>query len=113
MISKLNGKKILVKGNHDKKYDTELFEEICDFKTVSLNGVYFALMHYPMLSWPKKNSGRIQLHGHIHAREEYNFQNKVDGITRYDVGVDANCYYPVSVKQIIKFFENNEGKCKL
>lgn len=110
MISKLNGKKILVKGNHDKKYDTELFEEICDFKTVSLNGVYFALMHYPMLSWPKKNSGSIQLHGHIHAREEYNFQNKVDGITRYDVGVDANCYYPVSVKQIIKFFENNEGK---
>ena len=66
-----------------------------------------------MLSWPKKNSGSIQLHGHIHAREEYNFQNKVDGITRYDVGVDANCYYPVSVKQIIKFFENNEGKCKL
>ena len=113
MISKLNGKKILVKGNHDKKYDTELFEEICDFKTVSLNGVYFALMHYPMLSWPKKNSGSIQLHGHIHAREEYNFQNKVDGITRYDVGVDANNYYPVSVKQIIEFFENNEGKCKL
>ncbi|EDR48451.1 metallophosphoesterase [Dorea formicigenerans] len=113
LISKLNGKKILVKGNHDKKYDTELFEEICDFKTVSLNGVYFALMHYPMLSWPKKNSGSIQLHGHIHAREEYNLQNKVDGITRYDVGVDANCYYPVSVKQIIKFFENNEGKCKL
>lgn len=52
LISKLRGKKILVKGNHDKKYDAELFEEICDFKTVSLNGVYFALMHYPMLSWP-------------------------------------------------------------
>lgn len=28
MISKLNGKKILVKGNHHKKYDSELFEEI-------------------------------------------------------------------------------------
>ena len=107
-----NGK-ILIKGNHDKKDDLELFEEICDFKTVSLNGLYFALMHYPMLSWPKKNSGSIQLHGHIHAHEEYNLQNKADGIRRYDAGVDANNYYPVSVKQIIEFFENNEGKCKL
>ena len=61
----------------------------------------------------KKNSGSIQLHGHIHAHEEYNLQNKADGIRRYDVGVDANNYYPVLVKQIIEFFENNEGKCKL
>ena len=113
LISRLNGKKILIKGNHDKKDDLELFEEICDFKTVSLNGLYFALMYYPMLSWPKKNSGSIQLHGHIHAHEEYNLQNKADGIRRYDVGVDANNYYPVLVKQIIEFFENNEGKCKL
>lgn len=48
LISRLNGKKILIKGNHDKKDDLELFEEICDFKTVSLNGLYFALMHYPI-----------------------------------------------------------------
>lgn len=105
LIGKLNGKKILVKGNHDKKYDSELFEEMCDFKTVSLNGMYFALMHYPMLSWSKKNSGSIQLHGHMHARGEYNLQNKADGIRRYDVGVDANNYYPVSVKQIVEFFD--------
>ncbi len=104
-IGKLNGRKILVKGNHDKEYKRELFEEICDFKTVSLNGNYFALMHYPMLSWPKKNSGSIQLHGHIHAGEEYNLQNLADGIRRYDVGVDANDYYPVSIKKILKFFE--------
>lgn len=48
LIGKLNGKKILIKGNHDKKYDSELFEKICYFKTVSLNGEYFALMHYPV-----------------------------------------------------------------
>ena len=60
-------------------------------------------MHYPMLSWPKKNNGSIQLHGHIHAREGDNLQNKVDGIKRYDVGVDANGYCPVSVQEIIDF----------
>ena len=79
-------------------------EDVRDFMTVSLNGRYFALMHYPMLSWPKKNSGSIQLHGHIHARMDYNEQNREEGILRYDVGVDANNFYPVSVKQIIDFF---------
>lgn len=105
LIGKLNGKKILVKGNHDKEYDVALFEEICDFKTISLNGVYFALMHYPLLSWPKMRSGSIHLHGHIHEKEIYNLQNKQAGIKRYDVGVDANHLYPVSVNQIIDFFK--------
>ncbi len=105
VIAQMNGKKILISGNHDKQYDKSLYKEVCDFKTVSLNGRYFALMHYPMLSWPKKNSGSIQLHGHIHARKDYNIQNKVDGILRYDVGVDANNYFPVSVNQILDFFE--------
>ena len=105
IISKMNGTKYLVSGNHDKGYDPNLFAEIRDFMTVSLNGVYFALMHYPMLSWPKKNSGSIQLHGHIHARAEYNIQNRDDGIRRYDVGVDANDYYPVSLNTILDFFE--------
>ena len=104
LLSMMKGKKILIKGNHDKKYAPGLFEEICDFKAVSLNGQYFALMHYPMLSWPKKNSGSIQLHGHIHSDESYNSQNKKDNVKRYDVGVDANQFRPVSVKQIIDYF---------
>lgn len=31
-------------------------------------------------------------------------QNRKEGILRYDVGVDANNYYPISVKQILEFF---------
>lgn len=108
LISKLKGKKILLKGNHDKKYDADLFEAVCEFKTLSLNGICFVLMYYPMLSWPKKNSGSIHLHGQIHAKEQYNLQNKIDGIRRYDVGVDANNYSPISVKRIIEFWKNDE-----
>lgn len=108
LISELKGRKILITGNHDKKYDEKLFEEIYDFKTVSLNGKYFSLMHYPMLSWPKSYHGSYQLHGHIHARNDYNLKNKTDGIRRYDVGVDANGFYPVSVERIIKFLDNRE-----
>lgn len=104
LISQLHGKKILISGNHDKKYDSSLITEVRDFKTVSLNGIYWALMHYPMLSWPKKNNGSIHLHGHIHADAEYNLKNKQDGILRYDVGVDANNFTPVAVDTIISFF---------
>lgn len=111
LIADLNGRKYLIIGNHDKKYDERLFEGVYDFKTVSLHGKYFALMHYPMLSWPKSHQGNYQLHGHIHARNDYNFQNKMDGIRRYDVGVDANEFCPVSVEQIIKFFSNREERC--
>ena len=104
LIRKMNGKKYLIIGNHDKKYDSGLFEDIRDFMKASVDGHYFALMHYPMLSWPKMSSGGYQLHGHIHARMDYNEANRAAGIRRYDVGVDANNFFPVSAKQIIDFF---------
>lgn len=104
IISKLNGKKILIMGNHDKKYDEGLFENVRDFMTVSLNGQSFSLMHYPMMSWPKSHHGSIMLHGHIHSDETYNLKNREDEVLRYDVGVDANQYRPVSVNEILEFF---------
>ena len=107
MISGLNGKKYLLIGNHDKKYDPALFCEIRDFMTISVNGQRFALMHYPMLSWPHKSGGAIHLHGHIHAREDYNLKNLMEGVRRYDVGVDANGFLPVSAQQIISFFDGS------
>ena len=103
-IGQLKGKKILIKGNHDKQYDMSLFEEITDFKTISANGIYIAMMHYPMLSWPKSHHGSLQLHGHVHGRREDNEANRDAGILRYDVGVDANNYCPVSIHQITTFF---------
>ena len=103
-IARMNGKKYLLTGNHDKKYDPSLFVEMRDFMTVSLGGIYFALMHYPMLSWPKMKSGSIHVHGHIHSDESYNLKNREEGILRYDAGVDANQFLPVSVQQVIQFF---------
>lgn len=105
LISRLNGKKILCKGNHDKKYNPELFEGMYDFLEVALNGINISLMHYPMMSWPKSRHGSLHLHGHIHSKGDYNLQQKEDGILRYDVGVDANGFYPVSIEQIKEFFE--------
>jgi len=46
------------------------------------------------------------LHGHIHSDGLYNLSNLETGIKRYDVGVDANGYYPVSINQIENFFKS-------
>lgn len=105
IISQMHGEKYLLIGNHDKKYDPGLFCKMSDFMTVSFNGRYFALMHYPLMSWPKKKSGSIHLHGHIHADQLYNIRNREEGIRRYDVGVDANQFLPVSLQQIQAFFD--------
>lgn len=109
IIASLKGKKYLIKGNHDKKYDERLFEEMCDFKEIAVNGSNIVLMHYPMMSWPKIRKGSIQLHGYIHGDESYNLRNRDKGIKRYDVGVDANRFMPISIKQIKDFFMSEEG----
>jgi len=73
----------------------------------SLNGEAIVLMHYPMMSWPKSRRGSIHLHGHIHADSNYNWRNKEQGIKRYDVGVDANNFVPISIKQILQFYSTD------
>lgn len=112
LISQLNGRKILCKGNHDKRYDPSLFEGIYDFLEISTFGMNISLMHYPMISWPKSRHGSIHLHGHIHSTGEYNLQQRAEGVKRYDVGVDANGYRPVSVEEIREFMGiiQEEGK---
>lgn len=102
-IAKINGKKILIKGNHDKNYEPSLFEGIYDFLEVHYNGHSISLMHYPMMSWPKSHHGSIHLHGHMHNKPEYNLEQRENGVFKYDVGVDANYYCPVSLQEILSF----------
>lgn len=107
LIARLNGKKVLVLGNHDIKYDPDLFEEICNYKELKYNKVKFCLMHFPIRSWNKMEYGSIHLHGHEHNKREYNQKMKKDNVRCFDVGVDANNYYPVSLKQIFEYIGIN------
>lgn len=107
IIAGLNGKKHLIAGNHDKKYDESLFEEVVDYRQLHTNGKHFTLMHYPMLEWEKMRCGSIMLHGHMHnIGMDYNIECKKNGIRRFDVGVDANGFYPVAITTIIDFIDN-------
>ena len=106
LIKRINGKKILIRGNHDKQYDESLFEGINDYLELNKEGRLYVMMHYPLRSWNKMRRGTIHLHGHIHATKQYNLDNRERGLYQYDVGVDANDYYPVSINQIEEFFKD-------
>lgn len=105
LIRRLNGKKILIKGNHDLKYQADLFEKVANYLEVYYQRRLFCLMHYPLLAWHNNFKGSFMLHGHIHQRFDYNEENRKNRILRYDVGVDANNFRPVSAEEIISFFD--------
>lgn len=98
----------LVRGNHDKSYAQDSpFSTVSDYKELKIEGHKFVLFHYPIQhpNWNGCHRGSIHLHGHIHSRGmDYNLQQREQGIARYDVGVDAHNFYPVSAEEILEFF---------
>ena len=83
LVSRLRGRKILIKGNHDDLSDyryAKLFEEICDYKelTESFNGKAYklCLMHYPILMWNGQHRGTILLYAHTNNSVEDGFFQK-------------------------------------
>lgn len=105
---------VLIRGNHDGDWEDskapDIWSVVRDYLEIEpgyAKGHRLVLSHYPMLSWNGKARGAIMLHGHIHSRgERTNARNRdrERPILRYDVGLDANGYVPVSRDQILKFF---------
>ena len=99
-----------LKGNHDnfveqENFNSYIFEWVKDYYELEYEGNFFVLFHYPLEEWNKFYRGAFHLHGHQHNNSLYNFENLKKGLRRYDVGVDANNFKPVSIDEIIKFFE--------
>lgn len=70
----LNGKKILVKGNHDKisKEIENCFEKICDYIEIKDENEKIILSHYPIHFWNGQFRNSIHLYGHVHNSHQYN-----------------------------------------
>lgn len=110
VLSQLKGKKYLIRGNHDKFVDSETFENsffewVKDYYQLKYNNDRFILFHYPIKEWNGFFKGTFNLHGHQHNIATYNYKNAQNKLKQYDVGVDANNMLPVSIEEIIKFFE--------
>lgn len=68
-----------------------------------------------MVDWEGMSHGSWHLHGHIHSQgSAYNLMNARQGLLRYDVGVDANGYAPVSLDEIRTWFSQvSEPACRV
>ena len=66
------------------------------------------------MSWNGKRRDAIALLGNVHSiGPTINERNRERGILRYDVGGDANNYAPVSLTEVLKFFEGAQSHSRM
>ena len=103
----------LVPGNHDKDWTHKdvagTFIVEPPIVRLNIHGQKIVLSHYPLRDWQSLSHGSWRLHGHIHSPGALsNELNRAQGLARYDVGVDANGYAPVSLDGLRTWFEGVE-----
>lgn len=100
----LNGKIILIGGNHDNHITKRLFKEfgheVFDYKEINFSDgkskgfVKVCMSHYPFAAWNKSHHGSIMLHGHSHG------SYKAPGGRILDVGWDVHGR-PLTMKEAV------------
>jgi calcineurin-like phosphoesterase family protein len=100
VLSRLNGSKVWVTGNHDEKMlkhsaVRERFTHVAPMLDMKFGDQRVTMCHYPMLTWNKSHYGAWMLHGHSHGNCRYPFPAKI-----LDVGVDTNNGAPYSFNEI-------------
>jgi calcineurin-like phosphoesterase family protein len=127
VLAQLNGTKVLILGNHDKKSNAMYkcgFDVVLNSASIWLGDYEVTLTHCPLrglfreditgmknakagdlwhgeskqIKFSIENHGQFHLHGHIHSGPA-NKKSKSIG-RQMDVGVCANKYRPVSLSEI-------------
>lgn len=127
IISQLNGRKIILRGNHDKGHTTLQyygFDIAFQYMAMEIAGEIVTICHYPLRgtfredvtgmrntdpddNWHGESrhfekavpdNGQFHLHGHTHCGPANGKPVKTD--RQWDVGVPGNNYIPVSISQV-------------
>jgi calcineurin-like phosphoesterase family protein len=101
-MRRLNGRKILVQGNHDRKTLNDpvfrnCFEEIHHYLDINYNGTKVCMFHYPIAEWDQMHRGAVHFHGHLHGG--------ASGLEQYrarDMGMDATGVIAVLMEDAIR-----------
>jgi calcineurin-like phosphoesterase family protein len=112
----LNGKKYVIKGNHDRSQvlnnlkNAGLIEwwdynHVLEYEHEGKNYT-FQLSHYP--HYPSKDSNMVCLHGHVHGIFEHH-GHYLHAPNVLDVGVDNVGYEPISIVNIIDYIERQKS----
>jgi len=88
--SQLNGKIILIKGNHDSRKDTG---SLLTSATINYGGIDWFLQHEPVARF------KFNMHGHVHNLWKVKRQGPSILV---NVGVDVWDFYPVSISEILE-----------
>ena len=90
-LETLNGKKVLIKGNHDLKSPSpkvrKYFLDIKDMKTIKDNGRKILMAHTPQPMFPcAYNENCYMLYGHVHNTREERFTRDLRARLRNSCG---------------------------
>lgn len=105
LIKRLNGKIILIRGNHDTPKRIAVYQElgieVHDIFYMPYKGRFFVMCHFPIASEEflqmvrQDNSEVVCLYGHVHSNAPTGYK---DGT--FHVGLDTNNLTPISLDDI-------------
>jgi len=101
LVNRLNGKKVLIIGNHDRKALKDVnfrkcFSEIHEYLEITYNGTKVCLFHYPIAEYVQQHRGAVHFHGHLH--------NNLSGLEHYrvlNVGFDSTGVIVLDIEDAI------------
>ncbi len=107
-LSRLSGRKILVRGNHDAVWDEgadAYFKGVYSYHEIFADGHPLTLCHYPMLEWKgSRKTGSKKLgylvFGHIHAKKDALYHPLFTAYNALNAGVDINGFTPVTFAEL-------------
>ena len=110
VMMRLNGVKILIEGNHDRKTLMDVnfrnsFKEVHKYLDITYDGHKVVMFHYPIAEWDQMHRGALHFHGHLHGG--------VSGLEKYralDVGMDSTGEIVISMDRAIRMIKDKEIK---
>ena len=111
-VDRLNGKVVLIRGNHDKSKDLRAFDFVCEGLAMKIGEFKCFLTHWPVeIGW-KYQAGAQELHlldafdfiicGHVHEKWVVKGKN-------INVGVDMWDFKPIHIDDLVLFLRKIVG----
>ena len=100
-VRRLNGVKILVEGNHDRKLlqdpdFRDCFEQVHKYLDAQFNETKVVMFHYPIAEWDQMHRGAVHFHGHLHGGT-----SSLENYRALDVGMDATGAIAITMERAI------------
>ena len=101
IANRLNGTKILIEGNHDRKLLNDpvfrrCFAEVHKYHHLTYNGTFVTMFHYPIAEWDQMHRGAVHFHGHLHGNE-----SGLENFRALDVGMDSTGWIVLEMEDAI------------